>query len=314
MTRSVVVALSAVCLVACVRQVQDPYVRIPQPPHTARTAVAEMMQRQIRNAVDAGDGDQHLAALRRRLAANPDDLPTRLELARAYVQAGFSDISLEHYRLAAQRYPDSAEVAILLAKSLRSMGLLSEARSSLRQFNEQSPKASAEAASWLAIFQDEAGDHAAAELSHRAALELQPGSDALHNNLGYNLLLQGRDQEAAAEFRKALDIAPRSVLARNNLGIALAGDPKDAVLHWQAVSDRASAHNNLAAILIEKGMLAEARRELQLALEYENNHPAALKNLQLLSELEGISIELRPPLGPAWRRFLRELKTVLVGD
>src|SRR5688500_10222235 len=95
-----------------------------------------------------------------------------------------------------------------------------------------------------------------AEKSYRAAIEKQPGSDALHNNLGYNLLLPGRNQEAAAEFRRALEIAPASVLARNNLGLAMVSDPQDTMLSWQSVDDRASAHNNLAAMLTQKGNYA----------------------------------------------------------
>ena len=86
----------------------------------------------------------------------------------------------------------------------------------------------------MGILQDEAGELTKAEESYRGALVLNPKSDALHNNLGYNLLLQKRNTEAASEFRKALAIAPGiRRLARNNLGTALASQPKEAVLHMQ---------------------------------------------------------------------------------
>jgi hypothetical protein len=39
--------------------------------------------------------------------------------------------------------------------------------------------------------------------------------------------------------------------------------------------------------LIEKGNYPEARKELQIALGYNRAHPAALKNLELVSRLDG---------------------------
>ena len=73
--------------------------------------------------------------------------------------------------------------------------------------------------------------------------------------------MQKKNDEAAGEFREALKLNPGSQMARNNLGIALAHSnaPAQAVASWQAASDPATAHNNLAAVWIEKGNYAEAR-------------------------------------------------------
>ena len=49
----------------------------------------------------------------------------------------------------------------------------------------------------------------------------------LRINLGYNLLLQGKNEEAAAEFRRALVLRPDSQTARNNLGLAMAARPEE---------------------------------------------------------------------------------------
>jgi Flp pilus assembly protein TadD len=136
----------------------------------------------------------------------------------------------------------------------------------------------------------------------------------VHNNLGYNLLQQDRKAEAAAEFRKALQIAPQSQVARNNLGIAVASEPKEAVLQWQSVSDPATAHNNLAAVLIEQGRYDEARSELKIALGYNKDHAAALGNLLLISDLDGkpMSISNRP-VSSRWKRFTSGLKHAVLG-
>src|SRR5207302_1362823 len=113
--------------------------------------------------------------------------------------------------------------------------------------------------------------------------------DYLHNNLGYNLLMQGKNGEAVAEFREALKRNPASLVARNNLGIALARQDasREAVANWQSVSDPATAHNNLAAVWIEKRNYVAARAELEIALGYNRNLAAALKNLELVSRLDG---------------------------
>ena len=80
--------------------------------------------------------------------------------------------------------------------------------------------------------------------------------------------MQKKNEEAAAEFREALRLNPGSAVAQNNLGLALAGQnaTTDAVANWQSAADAATAHNNLAAVLMEKGNYPEARKELQLAL------------------------------------------------
>ena len=69
--------------------------------------------------------------------------------------------------------------------------------------------------------------------------------------------------------------------------MALASTPGDALLHWQSISDPATAHSNMAALLIEQGRYPEARKELDLALGYNKSHAAALSNLKLVSELDG---------------------------
>jgi Flp pilus assembly protein TadD len=319
--RAVVIPVIACLLTSCVRQVQDTSLRSPaappRPKHAAKpapaTAVEQAFDRHIRNALDAGEGDIQLAALRRRVAAKPDDIAARMDLAKAYIASGYRDIALEHYRVASARFPNSPELAVEVAKTLRMMALHAEAKVSLEQFTARSnDDASPDLLSWLAILQDEAGEYAAAEKNHRAAVEQRSNSDSLHNNLGYNLLLQGRNEEAAAEFRRALDIAPASTLARNNLGIAAASQPESARLHWQSVSDAATAHNNMAAVLMEKGNYVEARKELELALRYRNDHQAAWRNLNLVSELEGGGMEMRlPPAATAfWRRFLH----IMIGE
>src|ERR1051326_5370957 len=89
----------------------------------ARTSAAPapaptVWDRQIRNAADAGDGDYVLKALGQRAAAEPDNIPLRLELARLYRDRGYPEVALEICRLAAERFPDSGEAQLALVRSL----------------------------------------------------------------------------------------------------------------------------------------------------------------------------------------------------
>jgi tetratricopeptide (TPR) repeat protein len=105
-------------------------------------------------------------------------------------------------------------------------------------------------------------------------------------------------------------------VARNNLGLALAhlGETGQALANWQSASDPATAHNNLAAVLMEKGNYANARKELEIALGYNNAYPAALKNLELVSRLDGqpASMAVKPPAS-RWRRWKIAFRRLFVG-
>jgi Flp pilus assembly protein TadD len=290
----------------------------PAPPAT-QPATVNAFDRQIHNARDVGDGDYQLRALRQRIAAEPDSSAARLELANAYRQRGYPDVALEIYRLAAARFPESGEVELALVRALHEQKQGTEAVASLQEFLKQHPENSAEYYSWLGILRDELGELPTGEQAHRQALALAPAADYLHNNLGYNLLEQHKQAEAAAEFREALRLNPGSQFARNNLGLALAGQSQDteAVASFQKATDPATAHSNLAAVLMEKGNYAEARKELAVALSYNKSHPAALKNLELLARLDGNPATLPgSPTGTGdnrWQRWKLGFKKLFVG-
>jgi Flp pilus assembly protein TadD len=296
--------LPLVCVLACAsctHQVQTASRGVSQP------AVPAVKARRVENAADAGEGDLEARALRRRLAANADDLDARMALAQLYSRRGLPDLALEHYRLAAARFPDSLGAARAFAQTLREMGETPQALKAVEEFLARHPGASWEMLSLEGILEDELGRWMPAEEAHRAALALSPGRSALHNNLGYNLLLQGQAEAAAAEFRRAIEIDPRAQIAHNNLGAALAAQSHagEALAEWQRSGDPAAAHNNLAAVLMEQGHYAEARAELETALGYRRNFPAALANLRLVAEKDG-----RPAVVPSKRSASKRVKAV----
>ena len=252
------------------------------PPETA-------FSRQIRNAHDAGEGDYALRQARQKVAVEPANAGARVELAKLYLERGYPDVALEICRLAAARFPESDEVQLALVRSLYALNQDAEAIAGLEAFVSAHPPQAPEYYSWLGLLYDRTGRWGEGEAWHRKAAAMGPAVDYLHNNLGYNLLMQKKNSDAAAEFHEALLLNPSSEMARNNLGLALAHEDQgaQAVANWRTGSDQATAHNNLAAVLIEQGNYVAARKELEVALSYNKSHPAALKNMELLSRLDG---------------------------
>jgi len=307
-------ALAAAITIGCVR---TPVVKTATPPLNSPVTVWD---RQVRNAVDAGDGDYRLRVLRQKVAAEPENVAVRIELAAAYRERGYPEIALEMSRLAAARFAESGEAQLSLARDLRATGRNTEAIAGLELYLKAHPEKGAEYWSWLGILRDEAGMWPVGEPAHRKAIEISPDVDYLHNNLGYNLMMQKKYQDATVEFQQALKLKPANATARNNLAMALAhtNDTARAVATWQEITDPASAHNNLAAVWMEKGNYPEARRELDLALGYNKTHPAALRNLELLGRLDSKSGLERTAPGMAdgqtgWSRFTTGVKRLFVG-
>ncbi|HXP86352.1 MAG TPA: tetratricopeptide repeat protein [Bryobacteraceae bacterium] len=305
-----------------------------------RSAVSTVMTRQIENAVDAGSGDHEMHALRQRLAADAHDMNARITLARLYAKRGYPDLALEHYRMAMLQDPDSLVAVLELAKALRQMDQKETALEALQFYSlrhpwdsekQGQPPPAWEVPSLEGVLEDELGRLEPAEQAHRAALKIEPNRAGLHNNLGYNLLLQNKPKEAATEFQSALRLDPRSELAHNNLGAALAllappgepakppkkgkPDPQKALSDWERSQDPAVAHNNLAALLIEQGRWPEARQELQAALDANPGFAPALANLQLVSAGDGnpaaVNLAARPKHVNFWKRAA---STILGGD
>src|ERR1700674_223082 len=75
---------------SCTHQVQTASRGVSQP------AVPAVKARRVENAADAGEGDLEARTLRRRLAANVDDLDARMALAQLYSRRGLPDLALEH--------------------------------------------------------------------------------------------------------------------------------------------------------------------------------------------------------------------------
>jgi tetratricopeptide (TPR) repeat protein len=170
MTRRLWLAALAFPMVSCVQHTQ--VVKGPSVP-----APQTVWDRQIHNAIDAGDGDYQLRVLREKLAGDPDNIPIRLELAKAYRERGYPDVALEVSRLAAARFPESGEAQLALVRALRDMNRRAEAADGLVAFLRAHAQTGPEYFSWLGILRDESGLWPLGEPAHRKAVELGPSLD-----------------------------------------------------------------------------------------------------------------------------------------
>lgn len=254
--------------------------------HTAAGNRTSSFTRKTQSGSDPLKDDSRIQSLEAEVRANPKNLAARLELAGLYEGYHAFDQALSHYTeiLLAEGPNVSDEVTSGLRRASEGSGRSTEAIPFLEAFLKTSPSANA----WndLALLYDGVGNHAAGEKALREALDLNAESVRFHNNLGYNLELQNRLEDAEQEYRSALTLNPEFAAARNNLGALLGrrGNVAGALEQFNLAGDAAAAHNNLAVVLIDAGLYEQSREELMKALEIRQQFAPALENLKLVQE------------------------------
>src|SRR5436189_13440 len=113
----------------------------------------------------------------------------------------------------------------------------------------------------------------------------KPDDAEAHYSWAGALLAQGRPPEAIEHFQQALRIKPDYADAHNNWGVALAqqGKPAEAIEHFQQAlrikPDFADTPNNLGVVLGRQGKPAEATAHFQQALRIQPDFADAQTNL-----------------------------------
>lgn len=127
---------------------------------------------------------------------------------------------------------------------------------------------------------DEALDH------YRKALRLDPGSARVHTALGDALAKKGERAEATKHLMQAIDLDPKLAHARHSMGVLLMSQNRwnEAVPHLRdavAIDPAdADAHNTLGAALLFQGRVQEAVEEFRTALKLRPDFAAAQNNLK----------------------------------
>ena len=131
------------------------------------------------------------------------------------------------------------------------------------------------------------------------ATSLDPQSPRIHHALANAYLMRGKPVEAEQHYLRALEIDPTSHEARLTLS-ALYNQLdryEESRFHTSMLADdatfpgpwRALAYKGLAEYRL--GQVEEARRTLELGLEYRNTHWPTLLNLAILEVEEGRRLE-----------------------
>ena len=167
-----------------------------------------------------------------------------------------------------------------LGQSLLAVGDAAAAVESFRAALERDPTL-APARAGLGDALSSLGDRAAAEEAYRRALRDEDLVTA-HNGLGNLLALEGRAQDAVAEYRRAIELDPELRAARANLGGALAslGRWDEALEQLRSVvnqcpecPDSAPQYRNLARALDQTGRPEEALDPLRKAVALTPDDP-----------------------------------------
>ncbi len=240
------------------------------PPVDHDAALAGLYQREPR-----------LLELAGRLEANPADTEAMQTLAEAYLR---DQLYLQAQRLFQRRQliePDNAAPYLGLASVWDAMGDWDVALEQAKRAVALEPK-SPQSLELLGRIQLHRKEYDAALSSFRAALEIAPGSGALHANTGYVHMLRSEWEAARPYLQRAVEIDGSVPETRNNLGVVLGrlGDAEGALGQFRAVSDEASAHNNLGAVYLSMRDWAKAQEEFRKALACNPQHAKARSNLQ----------------------------------
>src|SRR5262245_9001087 len=119
----------------------------------------------------------------------------------------------------------------------------------------------------------------------RKALDLQPDSADVLNNLGKALDAVGKDDEAIADFDKALKLAPENAIIHCNKGLALFHEKKfeESIASYRKAieihENFAEAQNGLGAALFSLGRTDEAISAFRKGLQLDPKNIDALNNL-----------------------------------
>jgi len=228
-------------------------------------------------AVDATSADTEETT-----EASPAEIWLRVGAAADAIEQ--RDRALDAYLKAIELDPNRAEAHEGAGLDLLARGRTAEARGHLTAAIRLEPRR------WrshngLGVLADQAGDHAAAIACYQTALDLKPESPMLLNNIGYSRFLANDLDQAARDFYAATELDPSYKPAWSNLGLVYArrGWYDDALAILANVTDKAKAHNDVGAIALERGDLAESERLLSEAVRLSPTYYAtANRNLQLV--------------------------------
>uniref|UniRef100_UPI00191EDBF7 tetratricopeptide repeat protein n=1 Tax=Microvirga soli TaxID=1854496 RepID=UPI00191EDBF7 len=163
---------------------------------------------------------------------------TLMDLSRQARSRGDRTASLCHLRAALAADPNQISFKIEVAADLRELGRLDEAEAVLQEILKQAPQ-HAGARIWLGHVARRRGDRAAALTYFEAAAELEPHNLPVKLEVAADLRELGRLDEAEAVLQEILKQAPQHAGARIALGHVARrrGDRAAALTYFEAAAE-----------------------------------------------------------------------------
>jgi Flp pilus assembly protein TadD len=180
----------------------------------------------------------------------------------------------------AQERPSDPAPRLLRGRALVHRGMEAEAERDFRRVLELDPR-SAAAHAELGVLCERNHRGTEAMGHHRQAHLLAPEEAGYTNNLAFALLLRGQPREAIPLLEEALQAEPGSARLRNNLGFALArtGDFAGAERQFRLGGTPAQGRNNLGFAYESSGNLAQAYELYLESLRLDAADPSPRANL-----------------------------------
>ena len=254
-----------------------------KPAQTAASAGREEAYvREIRRAIDEQRHSDAGKLLDRAFAAGMSDPRLMVLTGELHLARGQNEDALASFS-SVQITPElAAQAATGKGIALSRLGRSPEAIQALRQAVAQDP-AAWRAWNALGVEYDRQKNWQQADLAYAEALKSPHAGAMVYNNRGYSRLLQGRQQEASADFVAALDRDPAFAVARTNLRLALAvrGEYERATT-VSGAEDKAAILNNAGFAALMRGDLLQAESLFTQAIAARGKtYARAQENLEL---------------------------------
>lgn len=238
-----------------------------------------------------GEHEGAAEAFRNALEILPEDPEYAYNLAVHLAGAGKTVEAVAQYETVLNGTPRDVRALNNLGLLLADQGETEEAKTLFQRALQYAPAYSLARAN-LGNLLVRTGDFDGGIRVYREGLELDPENVDLLNGIGYQYAVHGDVKQAITYYENALRLAPGFILAKVNLAYAClqAGDSERALKTFEQLSGE---EPDKPAFLLEMGNLhagaqryEDAVRCYKRALEIDPKYQAALKNLEVVRQLQ----------------------------